>query len=141
MIEPMKKVSVVLLNKEKEDALKALRKIGLVHLQRMEGSSEKLNAFKEYTNNAVISESILGEIKLDKKTLANVLGIHSDSDHLSVDLFNEIKQLPEHSHIEIVERDKDFFASGFVVTSIVNFKNMVRIRFNEDFLPLFTIWV
>ena len=68
MIEPMKKVSVVLLNKEKEDALKALRKIGLVHLQRMEGSSEKLNAFKEYTNNAVISESILGEIKLDKKT-------------------------------------------------------------------------
>ena len=68
MIEPMKKVSVVLLNKEKEDALKALRKIGLVHLQKMEGSSEKLNAFKEYTNNAVISESILGEIKLDKKT-------------------------------------------------------------------------
>ena len=68
MIEQMKKVSVVLLNKEKEDALKALRKIGLVHLKKMEGSSEKLNAFKEYTNNAVVSESILGEVKLDKKT-------------------------------------------------------------------------
>ena len=67
MIEQMKKVSVVILNKEKEDALKALRKIGLVHLSRIEGSSEKLNAFKEYTGNAIVSESILGEIKLDKK--------------------------------------------------------------------------
>ena len=68
MIESMKKVSVVLLNKEKEEALKALRKIGLVHLQKLEGSSEKLNAFKEYTNNAVVSESILGEIKLPKNS-------------------------------------------------------------------------
>ena len=67
MIEPMKKVSVVLLNKEKEEALKALRKIGLVHLEKMEGSSEKLTAFKEYTNNAMLSESILGEIKLPKQ--------------------------------------------------------------------------
>ena len=67
MIQPMKKVSVVLLNREKEEALKSLRKIGLVHLQKLEGSSEKLNAFKEYTANAIVSESILGEIKLDKK--------------------------------------------------------------------------
>jgi len=66
MIEPMMKVSIVLLNKEKEVALKSLRKIGLVHLEKVEGSSEKLNAFKEYTNNAVVSESILGEIKLPK---------------------------------------------------------------------------
>ncbi len=67
MIEQMKKVSVVILNKEKEEALKALRKIGLVHLAKVEGSSEKLNAFKEYTANAIVSESILGEIKQDKK--------------------------------------------------------------------------
>ena len=51
MIEPMMKVSLVLLNKEKEEALKALRKIGLVHLEKVEGASEKLSAFKEYTNN------------------------------------------------------------------------------------------
>ena len=69
MIEPMKKVSVVILNKEKEDALKALRKIGLVHLTKIDGSSEKLNAFKEYTSNALVSESILGEIKLPKDVM------------------------------------------------------------------------
>ena len=67
MIEKMKKVSIVILNKEKEEALKSLRKIGLVHLTKLEGSSEKLNTFKEYTSNAIVSESILGEIKLDKK--------------------------------------------------------------------------
>ncbi|MBR1639725.1 MAG: ATPase [Treponema sp.] len=66
MIEPMKKVSVVLLNKEKEAALKSLRKIGLVHLEKVEGSGEKLNAFKEQSANAVLTESILGEIKLPK---------------------------------------------------------------------------
>ncbi|MCR4579626.1 MAG: ATPase [Treponema sp.] len=71
MIEPMKKVSVVLLNKEKEEALKALRKIGLVHLEKLDGSSEKLTAFKEYTNNAMLSESILGEIKLPKTKKGN----------------------------------------------------------------------
>ena len=67
MIEPMKKVSVVLLNKEKEEALKSLRKIGLVHLEKIEGASEKLTAFKEYSNNAMLTESILGEIKLPKQ--------------------------------------------------------------------------
>ena len=67
MIEPMKKVSIVLLNKEKEEALKALRRIGLVHLEKIEGAGEKLTAFKEYSNNAMLTESILGEIKLPKQ--------------------------------------------------------------------------
>ncbi len=83
-------------------------------------------------------EAATNYIRLDKKVLANVLGIHSDSDHLSVNLFDEIRQLPDHSKIEIIERDKDFYASGFVVTSVVSFKNFFRVRFNEDFLPLFT---
>ena len=66
MIEPMKKVSVVLLNKEREEALISLRKIGLVHLEKLEGSSEKLSAFKEASANALVAESILGEIKAPK---------------------------------------------------------------------------
>jgi len=66
MIEPMQKVSIVLLNKEREESLKQLRKIGLLHIEKLEGNSEKLGAFKEASNNAVVSESILGE-KLSKK--------------------------------------------------------------------------
>ena len=67
MIEPMMKVSIVLLNKGKEESLKNLRKVGLVHLERLEGSSEKLNAFKEITSNTILAESLLSEIKLPKQ--------------------------------------------------------------------------
>ena len=77
-------------------------------------------------------------VRLDKKTLAEILGIHSDPDHLSVDLFENIRDLWKHSHITIRERDLDLYASGAVVSSIVMFKNVVRIRFCEDYLPLFT---
>ncbi len=117
MIEPMKKVSLVILNKEKEEALKALRKIGLVHLTKIEGSSEKLNAFKEYTNNAVVSESILGEIKLDKKAkkLAPKL-----SDEKLIELCKDIvqksdrkKQLLEEISADTTELDR-FTAWGSV---------------------------
>lgn len=77
-------------------------------------------------------------VRLDKKTLAEILGIHSDPDHLSVDLFDNIRDLPAHSRIRIAQKDLDLYADGFVVTSVVSFKNIVRIRFNDDFLPLFT---
>ncbi len=70
MIEKMKKVSIVLLNRDKEQALKALRKIGLVHLEKVEGTSEKLNQFKEQSSALLISESILGEIKTKKNKKA-----------------------------------------------------------------------
>ena len=92
MIEQMKKVSVVILNKEKEEALKALRKIGLVHLQKMEGSSEKLNAFKEYTANAIVSESILGEIKLPKNIMKQK---HPLEDSKVVELCRQVVQKSE----------------------------------------------
>ena len=40
MIVPMKKVSLVILNKDKETALKVLRKSGLVHLAKIEGTGK-----------------------------------------------------------------------------------------------------
>ena len=92
MIEQMKKVSIVLLNKEKETALKSLRKMGLLHLEKIEGSSEKLNAFKESTNNAIISESILSEIKLPKKK--NPIAENLSKDEIS-DLCSKIVEKSE----------------------------------------------
>lgn len=67
MIEKMKRVSLVLLNNNKEESLKILRKIGLVHLEKLEGSSEKLNELKEQNSNILITENVLGDIKLSKK--------------------------------------------------------------------------
>ena len=110
MIEPMMKVSLVLLNKEKEEALKALRKIGLVHLEKVEGASEKLSAFKEYTNNANVAEAILGEIKQPKNKKKEIVSL---SDDKVINLCAEIvskserkKQLMEEISANTTELDR-----------------------------------
>jgi V/A-type H+/Na+-transporting ATPase subunit I len=78
MIEPMKKVSIVILDKERENALRQLRKIGLVHLEKIEGSSEKLTAYKETLSNIIVTESVLGEIKLPKTSKVLINKISND---------------------------------------------------------------
>lgn len=77
-------------------------------------------------------------VKLDKKTLAKILGINSDTNHLSVDLFQTIKDLPKHSYIKIADKDLDFYSSGVIITNITFFKNIARIKFEEEYIQLFT---
>ena len=69
MIVPMKKVSFVVTNNAKKDALKELRKLGVVHLEQISGSSEKLTQLKETYNQLEEVELLLSEIKYDKKTV------------------------------------------------------------------------
>lgn len=75
---------------------------------------------------------------LDKKTLAGILGIKSDANHLSVDLYDTIKKLPKHSYIEINERDIDLHSNGSVISSLTRFKNIIRLKFNDEYLGFFT---
>ena len=117
MIEPMKKVSVVLLNKEREEALVNLRKIGLVHLEKLEGASEKLSAFKEASANALVAESVLGEIKAPKakKGMAPALS-DEDTAKLCADIVAKSerkKQLLEEISSDATELDR-FSAWGTV---------------------------
>ena len=42
MIVPMKKVSLIVLSGQKEDALKKLRRLGLMHIEIAEGSGERM---------------------------------------------------------------------------------------------------
>ena len=127
MIEPMKKVSVVLLNKEREEALVNLRKIGLVHLEKLEGASEKLSAFKEASANALVAESVLGEIKAPKakKGMAPALS-DEDTAKLCADIVAKSerkKQLLEEISSDATELDR--FSGWGTVT-------------NEDFEYLIT---
>lgn len=46
MIVPMKKVSLIILGDKKTETLKKLRKLGILHIEITEGSSEKLNELK-----------------------------------------------------------------------------------------------
>lgn len=77
-------------------------------------------------------------VKLDKKKLAGILGINSDPDHLSQDLYEEIKGLPIHSMIEINEKDLGLQSNGCVITTVKRLRNTISIRFNTDYMGLFT---
>ncbi len=47
MIVPMKKVSLIIREHEKDEALKKLRKLGIVHIEITEGSGERLTSLRE----------------------------------------------------------------------------------------------
>ena len=69
-------------------------------------------------------------VRINTKVLAAILKNNNDIDHLSQNLYDEIKDLPKHSYIEIANRDLELFSNGFIVTSVTRFKNIIRIRFN-----------
>lgn len=76
-------------------------------------------------------------IYLDKKEVAKVVGITSDIDHLSEDLKRSIGQMPRHSFIEFDDKGKKFYVSGNFVRTIAMFRNVVRIKVEDEFLSLF----
>ena len=77
-------------------------------------------------------------VSLDKKILGRILALNSDSDHLSVDIYDNIRNLPTHSYIEINEKDIDLQSNGYVITSVTRFRNAIRVRFNKEYIGLFT---
>lgn len=77
-------------------------------------------------------------VYIDKKMLGEVLGIHSDSDHLSQDIFDNIKELPKHSFIEIADRDRGIFDSGCFITRVTSLKNQFRIKYDDEYMKLFS---
>ena len=66
MIEPMKKVSIVVLDSTRRESVKQLRKLGLVHLEELTGSGPVLQAFKEASQETEKALGILEEVKLSK---------------------------------------------------------------------------
>lgn len=74
---------------------------------------------------------------IDKKELASVLGIKSDANHLSENLNRAIGDMHEHSSLKFADKDKDLYVNGNFVRTVVMFRNVVRIRLEEEFLGLF----
>ncbi|MBS7260903.1 MAG: ATPase [Treponema sp.] len=138
MIEKMQKVSIVVLNREREEALKSLRKLGLVHLEPLEGSSEKLSAYKEALSNAVVSESILGEVKLPKeKGRKAVLTLSNEN---AVKLCAEIvqdadrkKQLLDEISADVAELDR------FTLWGSVNVEDFAYLKEKGIALKLYEV--
>ncbi len=70
MIVPMKKVSFVLLEEHRKEALKKMRRLGVVHLEKVNGASEQLTEFKDTYSKAETAYAVLSEIKLPKKAVS-----------------------------------------------------------------------
>ena len=66
MIVSMKKVSLVVLNRYKEKSLKSLRKLGLVHLETLEGSSEELSRVRALYDRLSTAKTSIHDLKLPK---------------------------------------------------------------------------
>lgn len=105
---------------------------------RKQMNLQELKAFTYALANLKFTESNSNKLLLDKKTLAAIVGVNSDADHLSENLKRSIGKLPLHSHIEIDDADLDFYESGVVVTSLRMYKKRVCITINPDYMPLFS---
>lgn len=116
MIVPMKKVSIVVLNKERLQALQELKKAGVVHLEHIDGTGDKLSKYKEFYNNIVAASGILGEVKLPKNAPQNqIKALAGDSDiagavsqkcKVVLDLVEKKKKLIEEITSDNVELDR-----------------------------------
>ncbi|WP_294429717.1 ATPase [uncultured Treponema sp.] len=67
MIVPMKKISLIVLENERKAALKDLRKLGVLHVEEVQGSSEELASYKDQNSKIEKALAILTEIKFGKK--------------------------------------------------------------------------
>ncbi|WP_318721455.1 V-type ATP synthase subunit I [Treponema sp.] len=93
----MKKVSLVVLDREKKEALKTLRKIGVVHLENVEGKGEVLAKYKNISETLFNASMLLAEVKVNKKTFKY--------EAVSNDVaFEKAKRV-----LQIVDRKKELF--------------------------------
>lgn len=94
-------------------------------------------AFSYALTKVKFKEECPDTLYLDKKELAQAVGIHSDTDHLSQDLFRAIGDMPNHSFIKISDKHKGLYASGNFIRTLALFKNVVRLRIETDYLSMF----
>lgn len=94
MIVPMKKVFLVVQEKGLKDTLKNLRKLGLLHLEQLEGSSEKLDSLKSDLAQIQTAYSLLSEQKAAKgtKSASEVESLEMDK---AVEVANTVVNLSE----------------------------------------------
>ncbi len=89
MIVPMKKVSLLIMGDKKSETLKKLRKLGILHIEELEGSGEKLHGLKE---NVSVLESALFSLADNKSKKIKQKNI---SPSQAIDVAKEIILLEE----------------------------------------------
>lgn len=70
MIVPMKKITLVVLDREREAALAELRNLGVLHVERREASSPRLSELQSLASRIDGAVSVIGDFANKKKPLA-----------------------------------------------------------------------
>ena len=78
-------------------------------------------------------------ITLDKKKLAEILGIESDANLLSRDIKRKINHLSPHSFTEFSDEDRQIYISGTIINTVcLTQRNKVILDFNKRYAKLFS---
>ncbi len=91
MILEMKKISLLVLNSEKREALKQLRKLGLLHIQTVNGNSSKMEELKQQYTVLESAAGILEEL-VDKKNKVEPVSAGTEQ---SIETAQKVLQLTE----------------------------------------------
>lgn len=113
--------------------------LALTKIEFTKTAAESEHMIQAINENGIIENQFW--VGIDKKELAGALGLNADSNHLSQNLYREIKELPKHSYIEIDRADVKKYGSGTLITNVVfneNDRNEALIKFNSVYLPLLT---
>ena len=98
MIVPLKKVSLIIKGDKKTETLSKLRKLGIVHIESVEGSGKKLEALKE---RVLLLESALFSISDKKNKKINQENIDSEK---AISISQKINNLEEERKLCTAER-------------------------------------
>lgn len=74
MIVPMKKISLVVLDDTRTEALSTLRKLGVVHVEKRAASSQALSALQDSSDRVERALTTLSEIKSTAPAVSGILG-------------------------------------------------------------------
>jgi V/A-type H+-transporting ATPase subunit I len=93
MIVPMKKVSLVVLDSERRDTANKLRKLGVVHLETLQGNSAELFDAREKLDKTKHAEMILSEYKVKQASAQNLGNVEVVAKAEEIIAFSERKKI------------------------------------------------
>lgn len=98
MIAPMKKITLLTLDSEREKAVKALRKLGLVHVESKSSESKSVTELKMLQNRLALCQSVLNDASKKAVENNNKKGsstVSNLSDEQALSLIDEVVGLSE----------------------------------------------
>lgn len=106
---------------------------------RKQMTSVEYKAFVYALSHIDWTNSLPRSIEMDKKKLAQAIGIEGDANHLAQHLFKALKDISVHSYTEFKDQDQGLYISGTVInTLILKQRNKAILDINPRYAKLFS---